>query len=177
VRRLEALLARHEPPLRAETYRESGSLFFGIVRTVRVQAAIVEGVLLVAVALTVAGAQIVSVHERRREIGTMAALGTGRRVITSVLLVEGAVLALVAGAVGAGIGGSVVATLARTGVALDAEAFRWLVGGPAVVPRLEIGAVLATLAGLVAVVTIAGWFPARRAARLLPIDALSTGPA
>jgi putative ABC transport system permease protein len=176
-RRLQPLLARHEPPLRAETYREAGSLFFGIVRTVRVQAAIVEGILLVAVALTVAGAQIVSVHERRREIGTMAALGTGRRVITSVLLLEGTVLALVAGAVGAAIGGIAVAILARTGVTLEAEAFRWLVGGPAVVPRLEIGAVLATLAGLAAVVTIAGWFPARRAARLLPVDALSTGPA
>jgi len=174
---LRPVLAGMDPALRAEPFDEAGQLFMGIIKAIRIQAGVVEATLLVAIALTVAGAQIVSVHERRREIGMMAALGTMRGSILTVFLVEGAVLALAAGSIGAVIGAGVTALLGATGLALDAEAFRWMVGAPTVVPRIEFVRVLATLAGLVLTVTVAGLTPALRASRLLPVEALKAGPA
>jgi putative ABC transport system permease protein len=164
------------PATRVDTWRETGRMFLDIVRAVRAQGLAVEVVLLLAVALTVAGAQIVSVHERRREVGTMKALGTTRGTISAIILAEGAVLALAAGLSGIAVGAIVTALLRATGLALDAEAFRWLVGANEVVPQVELGTVARTLLVLIGTVTLAGWFPSWRAASLLPVEALRAGP-
>ncbi len=173
--RLRPLLAAAHPGHRVQTYREGGRLFMGIITATRIQAGAVEFVLLVAIALSVAAAQTLAVHERRREIGTMAALGTSRAMIRRVFLVEGAVLALTAGAAGTLVGLAATWLLAETGVAMDAEAFQWLIGGRRLVPRVDPGAVAVAMAELVVAVMLATSIPAARASRLLPVEALRGG--
>ena len=100
---------------------------------------------------------LVAVAERTREIGIRKALGAKRRDIMSQFLVEAATLSTVGALVGIGLG---------LGAAWVIEANTPL---PAAVAPWSL--VVATLLGLV-VGIISGVYPARRASRLDPIEAL-----
>jgi ABC-type lipoprotein release transport system permease subunit len=178
---LSALRAQAEqllPPasrLRVQTYRESGSFFLGILTANRVLLESMNLILLFAVALGVAGTQLLSVNERRREIGTMLALGTSRAQVAGVFLLEGAFLALAFGLLGAWAGAGVTAYLARHGLGIPIEAFTWMTGTDRLFPRLSWAAFPAALGELVLVTALAGLYPALQAARLEPTRALHGG--
>jgi putative ABC transport system permease protein len=110
-------------------------------------------------AVGVANIMVISVLERRSEIGLRRALGATRGHIRTQFLSEAILLSLLGGAFGIGVG--VLAT------AIYAHAKHWSV----VVP------VLAWAGGFAAAIIIgavAGLLPALRAARLSPTDALRT---
>ena len=115
-----------------------------------------------AVALVVGGVgitnvMVISVLERRGEIGVRRALGARRVHIASQFLTEAAVLACIGGIAGVAIGSAVTALYARSQ--------GWLVD----VPASALGAGAATA---LAVGVLAGASPAIRAARLDPAEAL-----
>jgi putative ABC transport system permease protein len=116
------------------------------------------GVLILAVgAVGIANITLVSVIERTPEIGLRRALGASQRHIARQFLTESALTGL--------IGGSIGATLGTLIVLAVAWGQQWT---PVLPPTLPI---TATLLGA-AIGLLAGWLPARRAARLQPIDAL-----
>jgi putative ABC transport system permease protein len=99
----------------------------------------------------------VSVTERTREIGLRMAVGARRRDILSQFLIEAVTLCVLGGLIGLLIGG---------GAALAMSSFgNWPI---ALSPALVLVALLA--AGLVGI--FFGYYPARRAAQMNPIDAL-----
>lgn len=169
---LQAALAEGTGEVRAEPYEKTGRLYMGIIAASRIQALVVEIILLVAVALGVGSAQILSVHERRREIGTMRALGTSRGAIRIMFLAEGAALASIAGGIGAILGSAITAVLGSVGIETGVEAFRWMIGGARLVPRVDPVAIFWVMLELLVVVTLAGLYPAWRAARLAPAGAM-----
>ncbi|MDT8342505.1 MAG: ABC transporter permease [Longimicrobiales bacterium] len=100
---------------------------------------------------------LVSVTERTREIGTRKALGASRRAILLQFLIEALVLCVIGGVVGIGVG----------------------VGGAAALSHfaqwdtvVAMGAVWAALGFSVGIGLFFGIWPAQRAARLNPIEAL-----
>lgn len=110
-------------------------------------------------AIGVANTMVISVIERRREIGLRRALGATRRHIRLQFLAEALVLSALGGVAGVAIG-----TLVTAAVAL---ANGWPVVVPAIVVVAGIGATLAVGA-------VAGLYPAVRASRTPPTAALAS---
>lgn len=108
----------------------------------------------------VANTMVISVLERRSEIGLRRALGASRGQIRAQFLTESVLLSALGGAVGT--------VLGCVGTAAYALANGW----PVVVPA---GAVGLALSGAVLVGVIAGGYPSIRAARLTPTAALNAG--
>jgi putative ABC transport system permease protein len=100
---------------------------------------------------------LVSVTERTREIGIRMAIGAGEADIMVQFLVEAVTLSVLGGVVGLACGVGLIAVLSR--------ALEWSM-------ELPIQAVVAAVGTSGAIGIVFGFFPARRAARLDPIDAL-----
>jgi len=100
---------------------------------------------------------LVAVAERTREIGVRKSLGARRKDILRQFLVESATLSTLGAMLGIGLG------------LLGAKIISWTTPLPAAVAPWSL--VAATLLGTVVGIT-SGVYPARRASRLDPIDAL-----
>lgn len=107
----------------------------------------------------VANTMVITVMERRREIGLRRALGATRRHITRQFLVEAVLLSLLGGSAGVALGWAVTA-----GYAVSQ-------GWPTAVP---LAAPAGGLASTVAIGALAGLYPALRAARTPPTVALAS---
>jgi putative ABC transport system permease protein len=166
-------VAASRPDLQVLTYGETGRFFLGMITASRIQMGVMDAVLLIAVSLTVAGAQLLAVNERRREIGTMMALGTARGMVLGLFVMEGVLMTIVFGALGVAAGGVVTATLGRSGVGLSAEAFRWMIGGTLLFPLFTWPSAARALLGLIAAVSLGSFYPAWHAATIDPARTLS----
>jgi putative ABC transport system permease protein len=107
----------------------------------------------------IANVMVISVLERRTEIGLRRALGAARRHVAAQFLVESLILGTAGGAVGVLVGAVVTVSLAYQR--------NW----QPVVPLVAVWAGLGAAAGVGA---LAGLYPALRAAHLSPTDALRT---
>ncbi|MEU6341456.1 ABC transporter permease [Streptomyces sp. NPDC046977] len=116
------------------------------------------GVALLVGGIGVANTMVVSVLERRREIGLRRALGANRRQIRGQFLAESVALSVLGG-----LTGTVLGAAATAGYALSRS---W----PPVLPPL---ALAAGVLGAVVVGAAAGVYPAVRASRLPPTEALA----
>jgi putative ABC transport system permease protein len=117
------------------------------------------GIALVVGAIGIANLMVISVLERRVEIGLRRSLGATRRHVAAQFLTESLLLGSLGGALGVAIGVAVTVALAA--------ARHWSVAVPPV-------AIAGGLAAAVLVGGLAGVYPALRAARLVPTDALRT---
>lgn len=120
-------------------------------------------------AINIAHSFFLQVAERRRELGVLRAIGGTRADIRTLVLAEAGVIGLLGGLAGL--------ALARLGAAIvDTAAHRWLPAFPFKPDSFfafEWWIVASGLACAVIFAVIGGFFPARRAARMPPAQALA----
>lgn len=119
---------------------------------------------------------MMSVLERKREIGTLGALGVPRSTIVRLFLAESLIIALLGTTAGLAVGGALIGVVGRVGLDIQAlygndfEGFGFSrVIHPYLAPR---GYITAFLMGTL-ISAAACFFPARMAARVEPVDALA----
>ena len=118
---------------------------------------LVAGISLLAGGVVVANIMLISVNERRKEIGLRKAVGAQRKDIMLQFLYEAAAVTLTGGVIGVVlgmIGGKILEFFTQIPASLSWES-------------VAIGVLLSSLVGI-----LAGLQPAKRAASLQPIDAL-----
>jgi ABC-type antimicrobial peptide transport system permease subunit len=121
---------------------------------------VLGGVALLVGAIGIANVTLVSVLERVGEIGLRRALGAARRHIAAQFLVETTAMGLIGGVLGASLGVLVIVTISASRT--------WI---PVLDPWVPLTApIVGGVTGL-----IAGFYPALRAARLEPVEALRAG--
>lgn len=121
---------------------------------------VLGGVALLVGAIGIANVTLVSVLERVGEIGLRRALGAARRHIAAQFLVETTAMGLIGGVLGASLGVLVIVTISASRT--------WI---PVLDPWVPLTAPL--VGGVTGL--IAGFYPALRAARLEPVEALRAG--
>ncbi len=129
----------------------------GTTRTLTTMLGTVGAVSLLVGGIGIMNIMLVSVTERTREIGIRLAIGALERDVLLQFLIEAVALSLLGGLIGIGLALGVSVALAQT-LAIP------------FVFRPDVIALAAVFSGLVGVVF--GYYPARKAARLDPIDAL-----
>jgi putative ABC transport system permease protein len=166
-----AVRARLGSGYEVETWRQLRPQVADIIRFQQLVIGIISMVFLVIVIFGVVNTMAMSVLERTREIGTMMALGVRRARISALFLLEAAVLATAGSVLGVGFAQAFVALFTRAGgihlapPGSTVERWHLVPVVPAGIPRLAvIGAVLGAV--------VAALYPAWKAARLRPVEAL-----
>ncbi|MDP3413429.1 MAG: FtsX-like permease family protein [Polaromonas sp.] len=155
---------RRQFPYKIESWQESNAQLVSALNAQSVSTALIRGVVLVVVVLGIASVLVVSVVQKRREIGILRAMGATRGQILRLFLVQGAVV----GALGSALG----IALAVLMIWLFTTFVRGSDGLPLFVITLPLAtavqvALIATVCGVLAAVA-----PARRAAALDPAQAI-----
>ena len=158
----QQLRARY--PYAIESWQDSNAQLLSALNAQSASTAVIRAVVLVVVVLGIASVLVVSVVQKRKEIGILRAMGTTRGQVLRVFLLQGAVV----GAVGSVLG----VALSWALIAVFTAFVRGADGGPLFPIALGWGDVLsatltATLCGVLAAVV-----PARSAARMDPAQAI-----
>jgi putative ABC transport system permease protein len=134
----------------AEAVKQSTQTMEGLLAAVASVSLIVGGI-------GIMNIMLVSVTERTREIGLRQAVGARGRDVLRQFLVEAVVLSLIGGAIGIGFG--------TLGARMIADTFQWPT-------RVSANAIALAFGCSAAIGVFFGYYPARQAARLDPIEAL-----
>ena len=128
-----------------------------MIQTVTVAIAFIAGISLLVGGIGVMNIMLVSITERTREIGTRKALGAKNSSIRLQFIIESVILCLMGGCLGI-LAGFLLGAIAAS-----------ILGYSAAAP---VGAILLAVGFSMAVGIFFGYYPANKAARLDPIEAL-----
>ena len=140
----------------------------------------IAGISLLVAGIGIMNIMIVSLMERTREIGILKALGMKSRTVLLIFLSESIIMGLLGGAIGIGLGWTLATIVARSGfltggrqmVSTGQSAFGGGGGGLAITPVLSPTLLLGALAFGLIVSVVFAIYPAWRASRLKPVEAL-----
>ena len=136
--------------------------------------AIILAVVISVVLAEIINTMLMSFYERVREFGLMDALGTRRIQLFAMVLWEGIVLVAIGGGLGCLVGVGATLYWGRVGIDLSsfAEATSLFYMDPVMRPILTVDSIITILVTMAITAVLAGIYPALRAARLNPVEAM-----
>jgi putative ABC transport system permease protein len=144
-----------------------------LVMTKSVGASILYVVLLFLAMLAIFDTQILSIFRRKKEMGTLMALGMTRMKVIGLFTLEGAMHGVLATLVAAIYGIPLITYTASKGWALPESMDSYGIAlGTRLFPTYSAGLVLGTTLLVLTITTIVSFLPVRRIAKLKPTDAL-----
>ena len=140
-------------------------------KTIRVILSAIGGVALFIAAIGITNTMIMSIYERTKEIGIMKVLGCLLRDIRKLFLLESALIGFMGGIIG--IGFSYLASTLMNNAGISFLNIGWYSSvGPSKISIIPIWLALAAIAFASFVGIISGFYPALRAMRLSPLEAI-----
>ena len=141
-----------------------------IVGTVNITLQLIASVAILAAAFGIINTMMAATYERKREIGILQAMGADQPTIFSAFILESGLYGLLGGASGV-IAGVVLSAVAAPHISQNA--FTTFIKGSGNGSMLDAGVIAGSLALSVTVAVLSGLYPAWRAARLSPVEAIS----
>jgi len=160
-------LRRNFPGLQWLSWQETNAQLLAALRGQGSSSYIIQLFVLLSVTLAIASVLAISVVQRSRQIGILKALGMRTRQVGRVFIIQGAVLGFTGSILGSLAGWGLTKLFAALQVANNAAN---LTSIPIKFGAVVLSVLIATLAG-----TLAAYAPARRAARLNPIEVIRNG--
>jgi lipoprotein-releasing system permease protein len=155
---------REQTGLRVESWMQTNAGLLNALSNQTISNNLIRGFVVAIVALGISSVLVVSVVQKQREIGILRAMGAGRRQIMWVFLLQGALM----GALGSALG----ALLAYGLLVLFSHIFKAPDGSAMYTAVLDVALVLGAGVLACAVGMLAAFMPARRAARMDPVQAI-----
>jgi len=159
-----AELLRAQTGLTVESWMQTNAQLLAALRNQSVSNTLIRAFVVVIVAVGIASVLVVSVVQKQREIGILRAMGTSPRRIMTVFLLQGGIYGLVGSVAGSGLAFGLLAFFSRVYRNADGSALFAAELDPMVALRV---CGLAVVIGL-----LAAALPARRAARMDPVQAI-----
>lgn len=155
-------------PLEVKTWKELGGFYYHIALLGRVLVFFLLLIMAAITAITVSNTMLMSIKERTREIGTMMAMGLKRKGVLILFLMESFTLSLIATAGGVILGAGITLWFQHQGIVKGLA----LVLEGKLLPQLGFYPVLFSFLWILSIGTLGGLYPAYKAGRLDPIEAL-----
>jgi lipoprotein-releasing system permease protein len=151
------------PDLKWLSWKETNTEILQALQSQSSSSYMIQFFVLLSVTLGIASVLAVSVVQKQRQIGILKALGTRTRDVGRIFIIQGAVL---------GLAGSLLGSLAGFGLI---ELFMSIPSQTRFPIPVEIGPIVFSVAVATVSGTLAAFAPARRAARLNPIEVIRNG--
>jgi lipoprotein-releasing system permease protein len=155
---------RTQLPYKIESWQENNAQLVAALNAQTVATTLIRGVVLIVVVMGIASVLVVSVVQKRREIGILRAMGATRGQILRVFLVQGAVVGAFGSVLGVVLATFMAAVFSRFVVGADGLPLFAIVLTPATAIKV---ALLTTVCGVLAAMA-----PARSAAAMDPAQAI-----
>jgi lipoprotein-releasing system permease protein len=151
-------------PYKVESWQQANAQLVSALNAQSVSTGVIRAVVLVVVVLGIASVLVVSVVQKRREIGILRAMGATQGQVLRIFLLQGAIVGAIGSAMGVVLAVALIRLFSRLALGADGLPLFLITLQP--VLALQVAGV-ATLCGVLAAVA-----PARRAAKLDPALAI-----
>ncbi len=159
-----AELLRAQTGLTVESWMQTNAQLLAALRNQSVSNTLIRVFVVLIVAVGIASVLVVSVVQKQREIGILRAMGTSPRRIMTVFLLQGGIYGLVGSVIGSGLAFGLLSFFA--GVYRNAD------GSSLFAAELDPMVALRVCGLALAICLLAAALPARRAARMDPVQAI-----
>jgi len=147
-----------------ETWIQTNRQVFSAINNQNIMTLLIRTFITIVVALGIASVLVVSVVQKRKEIGILRAIGATRRQMLSVFLLQGLMVGIAGALLGSGLGMALVSVFSRV--------LRNTEGQPLFSLHFDAGLIGIVVAGAALLGLVAAVLPARNAARLDPAQAI-----
>lgn len=142
----------------------------GIVGSVNITLQLIAAVSVLAAAFGIINTMMTATYERKREIGILQALGASQRTIFYLFMLESAFYGIIGGLTGV-FTGLLISTIAAPYI--SENAFTTLVKGSGNTSTIDFAMIIGSIMFSAVVAVTAGLYPAWKASRLTPVEAIS----